>query len=349
MTIHERIEELSKIGRNDDGSIYRKAGTKEYFDAVKLVSDWMIEDGMDTYIDEYHNLIGIIPGTDSDAKPIVVGSHIDTVPTGGKYDGVLGVLGGMEAAKRLKGTTKHPIQVVAFFDEEDSMSGSIGFSQSKSVYDIKAFLELHVEQGPVLDKRGADIGVVQGIVGQRRCKFTITGQPNHAGTTPMNMRDDALVKASELVSYVYQRASIYNELVATVGKLDVSPNLFSIIPGRVDLTLQIRDLDISNIIRFASDVASKFDLIYETDYESTPVPCDRNIMNMISDSTGDLSYIEMPSRASHDAQNFSKWPMGMIFVPSKDGISHSSEEYTSPEQCDNGIDVLTETIKKIQL
>ena len=347
MNIHERIEELSQIGRNDDGSIYRKAGTKEYYDAIKVVSDWMIADGMHTCVDEYNNLIGTIPGTDPDAKPIVVGSHIDTVPTGGKYDGVLGVLGGMEAAKRLKGITKHPIQVVAFYDEEDSMSGSIGFTQSKSVYDIKTFLELHVEQGPVLDKRGADIGVVEGIVGQRRCKFVITGQENHAGTTPMDMRDDALVKASELVSYVYHRASIYDGLVATVGKLDVSPNLFSIIPGRVDLTVQIRDLDTSNIIRFASDVASKFDLIYETDYESTPALCDRKIMDMISDSTGDLSYIEMPSRASHDAQNFTKWPMGMIFVPSKDGISHSSEEYTSPEQCDNGINVLTETIKKI--
>ena len=126
----------------------------------------------------------------------------------------------------------------------------------------------------------------------------------------MDMRDDALVKASELVSYVYHRASIYDGLVATVGKLDVSPNLFSIIPGRVDLTLQIRDLDTSNIIRFASDVKSKFDLIYETDYESTPALCDRKIMDMISDSTGYCSYIEMPSRASHDAQNFTKWAHG---------------------------------------
>ena len=120
--------------------------------------------------------------------------------------------------KALKGTTKHPIQVVAFYDEEDSMSGSIGFTQSKSVYDIKAFLELHVETD--LDKRGADIGVVEGIVGQRRCKFVITGQAN---LLAMDMRDDALVKASELVSYVYHRASIYDGLVATVGKLDVSP------------------------------------------------------------------------------------------------------------------------------
>ena len=347
MKLNYRIEQLAKIGLNKDGTIYRKAGSIAYYDAIKKVSDWMVEDGLKVYIDEYENLIGTLPGKDPDAKPIVIGSHIDTVPTGGKYDGTLGVLGGLETAKMLSGKLNHPIQVVAFFDEEDSMSGSIGFSNSREEGDIFAFLELHVEQGPVLDKHGADIGIVEGIVGQRRCSFSIKGQANHAGTTPMNMRDDALVKASDLIKYVYEEAGKYDGLVATVGKLDVKPNLFSIIPGQVDLTLQIRDLDTNNLIKFASDVSTRFGLDYNVEYVSVPALCDKGVMNTIEESVGDLKCITMPSRASHDAQNFTKCPMGMIFVPSKDGISHSHEEFTSPDQCINGVVVLAKTVHRM--
>ena len=343
MKLIERIEELSKIGATESG-ICRSAGSPEDKEGKNLVISWMLEDGMQVRVDDYGNVIGRIGG---DGPPIVTGSHTDTVATAGKYDGVLGVLSGLEVVRTLKGQLKSPLEVVVFYDEENTMSGSIGYCSGKP--DVKAFVELHVEQGPVLDFQQMEIGVVQGIVGQRRCSVSVFGQENHAGTTPMNMRNDALVKTAEIITYINEKASEANGLVATVGVLDVSPNAFSVVPGRVDFTLQVRDLYSDKMEEFVEDVCRKFDLRYEIQHQSEPALCDQEIINHISDSCGELmlSSIEMPSRASHDAQNFTKWPMGMIFVPSKDGISHSSEEYTSPEQCGNGVNVLTETIKKI--
>ena len=151
--------------------------------------------------DQYGNIIGRIDG---EGPPIVTGSHTDTVATAGKYDGALGVLAGIEAARELKGKLKHPLEVVIFRDEENTMDGSIGYSSNKP--DIKAFIELHVEQGPILDVQQLDIGIVQGIVGQRRCSVSVFGQENHAGTTPMHMRNDALVKTAEIITYIDQKA-----------------------------------------------------------------------------------------------------------------------------------------------
>ena len=271
--------------------------------------------------------------------------HTDTVATAGKYDGVLGVLAGLEAARELKGKLKHPLEVVIFDDEENTMSGSVGYCSKKP--DIKAFVELHVEQGPVLDAQQLDIGIVQGIVGQRRCSVSVFGQENHAGTTPMNMRDDALVKTAEIITYINKKAQECDGLVATVGVLDVHPNAFSVVPGRVDFTLQVRDLYADTMESFVEDVCNKFDLRYDIRHQSEPALCDEKIMQFISESCGDLKSIRMPSRASHDAQNFTWCPMGMIFVPSIGGISHSPKEETTEQMCINGSNVLTKTIKMI--
>ena len=184
-----------------------------------------------------------------------------------------------------------------FDDEEDTMRGSIGYTKDKP--DIKAFLEVHVEQGPVLDVQQLDIGVVTEIVGQRRCSFTVNGQENHAGTTPMSMRDDALYKASELVVYVSDMANeMYDGLVATVGKLNVSPNAFSVIPGRVDLTLQIRDLSVENMEGFVENVSNMFELDYKVEHASNPAICNEGIKDIIKSVSQDLDlkHIEMPSR-----------------------------------------------------
>ena len=263
MKLLERIDELSKIGLTDEG-VCRKSGSKEDQEARDLVVRWMMEDGLTVQNDEHGNIIGRLDG---EGPPIVTGSHIDTVSTAGKYDGVLGVLAGLEAARTLKGSLKSPLEVIVFDDEEDTMRGSIGYTKDKP--DIKAFLEVHVEQGPVLDVQQLDIGVVTGIVGQRRCSFTVNGQENHAGTTPMSMRDDALYKASELVVYVSDMANeMYDGLVATVGKLNVSPNAFSVIPGRVDLTLQIRDLSVENMEGFVENVSNMFELDYKVEHAS---------------------------------------------------------------------------------
>ena len=341
MKLIERIEELSNIGITPTG-ICRSAGTIEDIRGKSLVMKWMIEDGMSVHRDIHGNIIGRLSG---EKPPIVVGSHTDTVSTAGKYDGVLGVLAGLEAAKKLKNKLSHSFEVVIFHDEENTMSGSIGYCSKKP--DIKAFIELHVEQGPVLDSQKLDIGVVQGIVGQRRCSISVFGQENHAGTTPMNMRNDALVKTAEIITYINQRTQEYDGLVATVGVLDVLPNAFSIIPGRVDFTLQVRDLYSNTMDSFVEEVCNKFNLGYKISHQSEPALCDKKIMQFISESCGDLKSIEMPSRASHDAQNFTFCPMGMIFVPSIGGISHSPKERTTEEMCVNGLNVLTKTIEMI--
>ena len=344
MKLLERIDILSEIGLRDSG-ICRTSGSKEDQDARDLVVRWMLEDGLAVRNDEYGNIIGRLEGN---GRSIVTGSHIDTVSTAGKYDGVLGVLSGLEAAKSLYGTLNSPLEVVVFDDEENTMRGSIGYANSKP--NIKAFLEVHVEQGPVLDSQKLDIGVVTGIVGQRRCSLSFLGKENHAGTTPMNMRDDALVKAAELVTFVNDYANeMFDGLVATVGKLEVSPNQFSVIPGRVDLTLQIRDLSVANMEAFVDRVTDTFDVSYKIEHSSEPAICDEAVKEIIRSVSGDLNlnYVDMPSRASHDAQNFTFCPMGMIFVPSIGGISHSPHEKTSDKHCLDGARVLTEVIRKI--
>ena len=335
MKLIERIEELSK-------TLPRPAFSEADIKGKALVIKWMLEDGLTVHKDIYGNIRGVLSGS---GAPIVTGSHTDTVATAGKYDGVLGVLAGLEAARELKGKLKHPLEVVIFDDEENTMSGSVGYCSKKP--DIKAFVELHVEQGPVLDAQQLDIGIVQGIVGQRRCSVSVFGQENHAGTTPMNMRDDALVKTAEIITYINKKAQECDGLVATVGVLDVHPNAFSVVPGRVDFTLQVRDLYADTMESFVEDVCNKFDLRYDIRHQSEPALCDEKIMQFISESCGDLKSIGMPSRASHDAQNFTWCPMGMIFVPSIGGISHSPKEETTEQMCINGSNVLTKTIKMI--
>ena len=340
----QRIEELATIGATPQG-ICREAGSKEDMKGKSLCIEYMLDAGMTVYRDDYNNIIGRLDG---EGAPIVTGSHTDTVPTAGKYDGSLGVLAGIEAAVELKGQLRSPLEVIIFWDEENTMSGSVGYTSTYP--DISAFLELHVEQGPVLDVERKDIGIVTGIVGQRRTHFSVMGQENHAGTTPMNMRDDALVKAASLITYVNDLANDeYDGLVATVGEITVSPNAFSVIPGRVDLTLQVRDLDVDTMERFVEQVSKSFDLRYDIAHHSEPALCDpvlRHIMEEVCEEHR-LSCTEMPSRASHDAQNFTWCPMGMIFVPSVNGISHSPDEDTTDEMCYNGLKVLTETIRRV--
>jgi len=338
MNLIDRIEELAETLPRPAYSVSDETGNA-------YVIQWMLEDGLQVRQDEYGNIIGRIDG---EGAPIVVGSHTDTVATAGKYDGALGVLAGVEAARMLKGKLKHPLEVVIFRDEENTMKGSKGYTSSKP--DIKAFLELHVEQGPILDSQKLDIGVVQGIVGQRRCAITVYGQENHAGTTPMDMRDDALVKTAEIITYINKRALEHDGLVATVGVLNVSPNAFSVVPGRVDFTLQVRDLDASVMDAFVKDVTDKFNLQYELIHQSEPALCNGKIKQFIADAASrdlNLKAIRMPSRASHDAQNFNFCPMGMIFVPSIGGISHSPKEKTTDEMCINGLEVLVRTIQMI--
>ena len=344
MKLIDRIEELAEIGKTENG-ICRAAGTEEDKMGKNAIISYMLDAGMSVHRDDFNNIIGSLPG---EGDPIVTGSHTDTVATAGKFDGTLGVLAAIEAAEQLNGQIKHPLEVVVFDDEENSMSGSIGYSTTNR--NIRAFLELHVEQGPVLDFQQLDIGIVEGIVGQRRCRVSFFGQENHAGTTPMHMRNDALVEAASLVTYVNDFANeMYDGLVATVGQLNVHPNAFSVIPGKVDLTLQVRDLDANAMDEFIDKVAKEFDLRFDKVYTSEPALCDVSIQKDIEAACLErhLRHTHLPSRASHDAQNFTHCPMGMIFVPSIGGISHSPNELTTPDQCINGCQILIDTIQRI--
>lgn len=229
----------------------------------------------------------------------------------------------------------------------------------RSAEDIAAFVELHVEQGPVLESMGKQIGVVEGIVGQRRYTITVVGRSSHAGSTPMYARQDALVAASQVVLAVNQIGNTPGQQVATVGKMAVFPNAANVIPGRVEMSLDIRDLSNQHIDRLMEQLRQHLNAIAtDTDTQirlhrclhNKPALAQPHIQNAIAQvcEALALSYTHLPSRASHDAQEIATFTdMGMIFVPSEGGISHAETEYTSPEQCAQGANVLLHTLLKL--
>lgn len=391
------IDRLARVGRMPNGDICRLAFTQEDLQARYLVQQWMMEAGMTVRTDAAANIIGHYPGRLAGAPALATGSHIDTVPSGGAYDGVLGVLAGLEVVKTLQDNDlilSHPVEVIIFTDEESSMVGARGMAGlvSASPADLKlrdgldirdcldslggnweaiqtarrsreqmaAFVELHVEQGAVLERSGHDIGVVQGIVGMRRSKITITGQANHAGTTPMDMRQDALVAAAQVVLVVRDIAvAMPGAPVATVGYLSVSPNAANIVPGTVELTVDIRDLSLACMDAMqegleaelrAIATATATQITTEPILSVAPAPASATIQSTIETICRELnlSYDPLPSRAGHDAMEMGHiTDMGMIFVPSQHGLSHSGREYTPPVQCIQGANVLLQTILRL--
>ncbi|HEY9823479.1 MAG TPA: Zn-dependent hydrolase [Candidatus Sericytochromatia bacterium] len=396
--LSESINRLAKIGKQPSGSICRLAFTPEDLQARYLVQQWMIEAGMTVRTDAAGNLIGTYAGTVEDAPALATGSHIDTVPSGGRFDGVLGVLAGIEVARTLRENNlrlNHPIEVIVFTDEESTMIGcqaiagtvllqsperyqpKVGESiqtslemvggnwdelptAKRSRADMAAFVELHVEQGAVLERTGKEIGVVQGVVGMRRKAITITGQANHAGTTPMDMRQDALVAAAQVVLAVRNIARrMPSSPVATVGYLNVLPNAVNIVPGKVELSVDMRDLSNEcleemleqlrqDVQAIATETNTKIDIAALLCVEPTlAAPQVQTTIESICQQLG-LSYCHLPSRAGHDALEIGRiTDMGMIFVPSQAGVSHSEAEYTSPQQCTQGANVLLQTLVEL--
>ena len=392
--LNASVDRLSKIGKLPNGDICRLAFTSEIIQARYLVQQWMVEAGMLVQTDAAGNLIGRYAGKDRHLPALATGSHIDTVPSGGKYDGALGVLAGIEVVRVLHENEvqlRHPIEVIVFTDEESSMIGSRGMAGTaepiadhyhpksgnsiqealesvggnwdalktaqRTRSDIAAFLELHVEQGAVLERVGKAIGVVQGVVGMYRYQVKILGQPNHAGTTPMDMRQDALVAAAQVVLAVQQIAlDMPSRPVATVGFLTVAPNAVNIVPGTVELSVDMRDLSPNCLNTMLARLQQQLQMIAaSTNTQITispllkvePTPAASQIQDAIEQvcQTLGLSYCHLPSRAGHDAMEVGRFTdMGMIFVPSQSGISHSGAEYTSPEQCVQGADVLLNTL-----
>lgn len=394
--LNRSIAQLAEIGKLANGGVSRVAFTPEDLLARQLVQSWMIDAGMTVRIDAAGNIIGTYAGLQAGVGALATGSHIDTVPVAGHFDGVLGVLAGIEVVRVLHENSlrlNHPIEVIVFTDEECSVIGCKAMAGNvvanpeyyrrndgtaietclqrvggdwaripiakRRVGEIAAFVELHVEQGGVLESTGDRIGVVKGIVGQYRFALTVTGRMNHAGTTPMNMRKDALVAASQLVLAVNQLGNTPGEQVATVGYFTVSPNAVNVVPGKVELKIDLRDLSQTHLDNLVAQMQQQFaqiatatqtEIVMTQALHVLPTLAEQKIQDAIAEVCQqlELSYSYLPSRAGHDAQEIGRFAdMGMIFVPSFAGLSHSQDEYTSPQQCTEGANVLLQTFLKL--
>ncbi|HYV24532.1 MAG TPA: M20 family metallo-hydrolase [Pyrinomonadaceae bacterium] len=395
--LNQHLKELSEFGKNPQGGVSRVAYSEADQQGREYVMGLMRAAKLDTSIDAAGNLIGRRAGSDTSLKPILFGSHVDSVPEGGNFDGDVGSLGAIEVAQTLAEnnlTTRHPLEVVIFQNEEGGLIGSeamIGVltdkeldhvsSSGKTIREgirllggdvsklasvkrekgsIAAYLELHIEQGGTLEAEHVDIGVVEGIVGINQWNVTVEGFANHAGTTAMNNRRDALLAAAQFIEAVNRIVtSVPGRQVGTVGKIQAFPGAPNVIPGKVVLTLELRDLDGAKIqmlyqkIRVEADQiaqASKVTFDFKELNTNIPAPTDPRIRAIIDSSAKELGLTtkQMPSGAGHDAQDMARLgPVGMIFIPSIGGISHSPKEFSRPQDIENGANVLLGALMKL--
>jgi beta-ureidopropionase / N-carbamoyl-L-amino-acid hydrolase len=388
---------LSGYGRNDLGGVTRPSYTEADLAARAWVRELMEAGGLDVSIDTAGNIVGRRDGSESELLPLSTGSHIDSVPEGGRYDGNVGALAAIEVATTLHQTgtrLRHPLEVLIFQNEENGKVGSKALAgadpatyldfvtnsgltvregieriggnaarvrdAARAPGSLAAFVELHIEQGGALEAANIPIGVVEGIVGIRRWNVEVTGFANHAGTTPMDRRQDALLGAARLVEVVNRVVrSREGRQVGTVGTLRAEPGAANVIAGRAFLTIELRDLSMTTIDAvFAEIQASARTISSETDtqiafdpvYRTEPAACDDAIRSVIGATAEELGLATMslPSGAGHDAQEMALiGPMGMIFVPSRSGISHSAEEFTAPDDIERGANVLLHTLLRL--
>ncbi|HEX7097337.1 MAG TPA: Zn-dependent hydrolase [Acidimicrobiales bacterium] len=390
-----RLDALAEIGAIEGGGNCRLAFGDADRAGRDLVVTWMRDLGLQVSIDAIGNVVGVRPG-EIDGPPVMCGSHIDTVRTGGRYDGNYGVLAGLEVIETLdeRGIrTHHPLAVAFFSNEEGArfapdMMGSlvyvgglaleealdtIGIDGARAGDELarigyvgttpcpgpppRAFVELHIEQGPVLEREGRTIGVVEGVQGISWQELTIEGQSNHAGTTPMRFRHDAAYAAGAIVTFVRRLArDLSGAQVGTVGSLRVEPDLVNVVASRAVLTVDLRNTD-DAVLREAEDRLAGFtqQLAHDEGVRITsrrlarfePVAFDRRVVDLVertADRLG-LSTLRMPSGAGHDAQMLARvCPTGMIFVPSVGGLSHNPAEHTELSDLEAGANVLLHTL-----
>jgi len=396
--IEQRIFELAKFGKDSLGRGYRVAFTKGYIAGRAWFINQMKGAGLEVTIDYAGNIIGKRKGRNPALKPIAFGSHIDMVPDGGNYDGCVGAIGGLELMETLQEKnilTNHPLLLIITVDEEGSMVGSQALSGNFSSDELKtvsqsgltvaegikaiggnsdsiknaafkkgdltAFIELHIEQGGILEKENIQIGIVKGIVAIADWDITVEGVANHAGTTPMNLRKDALLSAARLIIAVNEviNSNTGNQ-VGGIGKVAVQPGAYNVVPGKVVVGLEIRDLSYDKVQELykaiekraaAIAIESGTTITFKSrPPDAMPALTDEAIQNKILQSARDLgfSYKYMQSGAGHDAQNLAKIaPIGMIFVPSVGGVSHSPKEFTKAVDMANGANVLLQTILQL--
>lgn len=391
------LRELSEFGKNPQGGVSRVGYTEADKQGREYCMRRMREAGLAVRIDTAGNIIGRVAGSDNRLKPILFGSHIDSVPEGGNYDGTLGSLSAIEAIQSMreqKIATRHPLEVVIFQFEEGGLYGSRGMigtlaeqhlslvnwsgktvkegiafiggdparlpEAKREAGDIAVYLEVHIEQGGTLEQRNLQVGIVQGIVGVYRWQVTIDGFANHAGTTAMADRKDALLAGARFIDMANRVVrSVPGRQVGTVGKIEVSPNTPNVVPGKVSLTLELRDLEASKVSgiyerieREAAQIASATGTTFALAPISANPPAltDARLRRVIGETAQELGLtsVELPSGAGHDAQSVSNIaPMGMIFVPSVGGISHSPREYTHPSDCVHGGNMLLNAILRL--
>nr|BCX00154.1 MAG: Zn-dependent hydrolase [Bacteroidota bacterium] len=391
----QNLQALAQIGRTPSGGISRVAYTDADRAGRAFVMDLMRRAGMSVRVDAAGNIVGRYPGRDPARRPIALGSHIDSVPEGGAFDGTVGVMAAIEVVHTLSERgiqLEHPLEVWVFSNEEGGLIGSraligalgpevlaessqSGLSIAEGIRAIggdpdrlqearrqpgefAAYLELHIEQGGVLEREGIPIGIVEGIVGIRWWDVEVEGSANHAGTTPMADRRDALLAAAEFVTTVY-RLMLHTpgRQVGTVGRLQVEPGARNVIPGRVRMSLEIRDLSmarIDSLFAVLEGEAERIGAQTGTRFHFRPVAAtsvaaltDLRVRERIRQAAEELRlpYRFMPSGAGHDAQNMARLtPMGMIFIPSVGGISHAPQEYSRPEDVARGAEVLLRTV-----
>lgn len=390
----DTLEKFADFGRTNNNGVTRLALSED----DKAVRDYFRccceELGMSIEIDDMGNMYATLEGID-DQPPLVIGSHLDTVKKGGRFDGVLGVVAGLEIARTLVENNvkpRTPLTIVNFTNEEGArfepsmmasgvLSGkfdkttmlrkkdingltfeealrAIGYDgkESSRLKEATAFLELHIEQGPILEKEVLSIGVVECVVGMVCYEIEINGESNHAGTTPMNMRKDALLAANNLITEVRKDFDdLDEELVFTIGRFNVLPNVHTVIPNKVIFSLEARHKDPAVIIQVEKIIQGKMkssanegcEIKAEKLWDRTTVMFDEQIVNRLEESTKTFgySYKRMVSGAGHDAQFIASYiPTAMLFVPSINGKSHCEEEFTSWEDCAKGVNVLLETV-----
>ena len=397
-----RLDALGAIGAvhgaNGERGCARLALTDADRDGRDLVVGWMRDLGMAVSVDAVGNVIATRPGTDPDAAPVMMGSHIDTVRTGGRFDGNLGVLAGLEVVETLMAAgvrTVHPLSVAFFTDEEGArfqpdMLGSlvyVGGMALEDALDVRAaddgarlgdelqrigyagslpcpaasaphaFLELHIEQGPVLEDEGITIGVVTGVQGISWTEVTITGQSAHAGTTPMRLRRDPGYVAAAITTGVRAIATeMGGTQVATVGRCEFTPNLVNVVPSTVTLTVDLRNTDEELLQHAEQRFVSLCEELEESEGVSIvrrslarfePVEFDASMVDLVERLAASQghSHRRMPSGAGHDAQMLARvCPTGMIFVPSVNGLSHNIAEFTEAADLQAGADVLLQAV-----
>jgi N-carbamoyl-L-amino-acid hydrolase len=403
--LRQRIERLSEFGRPAGGSFADGVSRVAYSNADiagrRYVTELMTAARLQPRVDAAGNIYGRRAGTDASAPPILFGSHIDSVPSGGNFDGDLGslaALGALEALDRSSIRTRHPLEIVIWSAEEGVafgrglagsriVAGDIvpadleqtwnGMTRADAIRriggapdritdacrakgSIHGYFELHIEQGGTLEKSATPVGVVEGIVSIQRHRAVIKGFANHAGTTPMAERQDALLAASRLTIAVREAVmSKPGRQVGTVGHLEVQPNAPNVIPGTVTMTIELRDLSPDTLAALAAEIRGRAASIARTSSTTIEItslggnppalaaPMMQTIIERASASAG-LGTSRLPSGAGHDAQMMAQLcPMGMIFVPSVGGISHSPRELTRWEDCANGATVLLNAVLEL--